>query len=115
MAQTPEGKVTAKIKDVLKREGIQFSMPSQTGYGIVGILDFICCRPGGRYLAIEAKAPGKRNNTSTNQKVQLFDIREVGGDGIVVDDVQQLEDYLNGCYQESSGEKKIYEGDWSKT
>lgn len=93
MGQTPEGKVKAAVKKLLKKHGVYFYMPVQNGMGVVGIPDFICCIRG-HFMAIETKAPGKRNNTTANQKRQLALISEAGGIALVVDDPAQLEDVL---------------------
>lgn len=90
MAQTPEGKVKAAVKKLLKSKGIYHYMPVQNGMGVVGIPDIIACWDG-RFLAIETKAPGKRNNTTANQDLQLRLIDEAGGIALVVDDVSQVE------------------------
>jgi hypothetical protein len=90
---TPEGKVKAAVKRYLKEKGIWFFMPMQNGMGVVGIPDLICCF-GGTFLAIETKAPGKRNNTTPNQDRVLREITEHGGLSIVVDDVEQLREFL---------------------
>jgi hypothetical protein len=92
MAMTPEAKVKNAVKKWLKDRGIWFYMPVQNGYGVVGIPDFICCW-NGMFFAIETKAPGKRNNTTENQKMQLANIKEANGLAIVVDDVSQLDEY----------------------
>ena len=55
---TPEGKVKAAIKAVLKRVGAYYHMPVQNGMGAPS-LDFVCCYKG-RFVAIEAKAPGEK-------------------------------------------------------
>jgi len=103
MAQTPEGRVKADIKKFLKREGFiaagepipeggcagWYYMPVQNGMGVVGIPDFICCWSGA-FLAIEAKAPGKQNGTTANQKNRLAEIISADGVALVVDDVEQL-------------------------
>jgi len=94
MATTPEGKVKAQVKVTLKAHGIWFYMPMQTGFGVVGIPDFICCWDG-KLLAIETKAPGKRNNTTPNQDRVLAEIQAAGGVAIVVDELSQLEEILN--------------------
>ena len=94
MAQTPEGKVKAAVKKLLKERGIYFYMPVQNGMGVVGIPDFICCW-NGDFLAIETKAPGKRNNTSANQKLQLRLIEEAQGHALVVDDPEWLKEYID--------------------
>lgn len=90
---TPEGRVKAACKRLLDNRGIYYFMPMQNGMGVVGIPDLICCW-GGRFLAIETKAPGKRGNVSANQERQLGLIDKAGGLAIVVDDVKQLEELL---------------------
>jgi len=90
---TPEGKVKELCKRVLKMEGIWYYMPVQNGMGVVGIPDIIACWKG-RFLAIETKAPGKRSNTTPNQVRVLAEIAAHGGLSIVVDDVEQLIDFL---------------------
>lgn len=93
MASTPEGKVKDAVKKVLKARDIWYFMPMQNGFGVVGIPDFICCHKG-RFLAIETKAPGKRGCTTANQDRMLADIAAHHGWAIVVDDAQQLIDFL---------------------
>ena len=91
MAKTPEGAVKAKIKAWLESRGIWFSMPMGTGFGNSGVPDFLCSW-GGRFLAIEAKAPGKRRNTTVMQDNQIMGIHKSGGIAVVVDDVSQLDE-----------------------
>ena len=92
--KTPEGMVKDAIKKVLKARGIWFYMPMQNGMGVVGIPDFICCDRG-KFLAIEAKAPGKLNNLSANQRARLKELQDHNAAIIVVDDIEQLEEFLN--------------------
>ena len=89
--QTPESKVKAAIRAWLKARGIYYAMPIGTGYGSSGVPDFLCCW-NGRFLAIEAKAPGKRSNTTTMQDRQLQAIRNANGLALIVDDVKQLDE-----------------------
>ncbi len=92
---TEEGKVKKAVKDYLKSQGIWFYMPVSNGFGTVGIPDIICCVPPmGKFLAVETKAPGKRNNTTPNQKARIEEIQRARGWAIVVDDVQQLKDFF---------------------
>lgn len=93
MASTPEGKVKAGIKAWLKARGIWYFMPPANGFGRSGVPDFVCCVHG-RFLAIEAKAPGKRNNTTVNQDDRIAEIRAAHGVAIVVDDPAQLNELL---------------------
>lgn len=91
---TPEGKVKAAVKRLLKDRGIFWYCPVQNGMGVVGIPDFICCW-NGRFLAIETKAPGKRANTSANQDARIAEIRQANGTAVVIDDVEQLKEILD--------------------
>jgi hypothetical protein len=95
-ANTPEGKTKNKIKAWLKAHGIWYFMPVGGPFTVHGIPDFVCCAPGGYFIGIEAKAPGKRNSTTPNQDQRLQEIRDHGGVAVVVDDVAQLEELLNG-------------------
>jgi hypothetical protein len=94
MANTPEGRVKEHVKKVLKANDIWYFMPAANGYGKVGVPDFICCWDG-KFLAIETKAPGKRDQTTANQKMQILQIQTANGWAIVVDDAQQLIDFIN--------------------
>lgn len=86
---TPEAKVKAAIKVYLKSLGAWYAMPMGSGWGRSGIPDFLVCHRG-KMLGIEAKAPGKRGNTTPLQDRELAAIRAAGGVSIVVDDVSQL-------------------------
>lgn len=89
MATTPEGKTKLAIRRWLDAHGIWYFMPVPSGRGVNGVPDFICCAAG-KFLAIEAKAAGRRGNTSALQDVQIDSIRKAGGAALVVDDVSQL-------------------------
>ena len=94
MAATPESKVKAKIKAILKAHGVYYAMPIGTGYGNAGVPDFLCCF-NGRFLAIEAKANG--GVTTALQDKNLRDIETAGGITCVLseDNVSALGGYLN--------------------
>jgi len=94
MASTPESKVKAKIKAILKEHGVYYAMPIGTGYGNAGVPDFLCCF-NGRFLAIEAKANG--GVTTALQNKNLRDIETAGGITCVLseDNVSALGGYLN--------------------
>ena len=77
MASTPEAKVKAKIKAILKKHDVYYAMPIGTGYGNSGVPDFLCC-VNGKFVAIEAKA-GKGTTTALQEK-NLREIR--AGNGI---------------------------------
>jgi pantoate kinase len=93
MAQTPEAKVKAKIKAILKEEGVYYAMPIGTGYGNSGVPDFLCC-VSGRFVAIEAKA--NKGQTTALQEKNLRDIEAAGGVTLVIneDTVLTLRGYI---------------------
>lgn len=92
MASTPESKVKVAIKAWLKVRGAYVCMPATGGFGRSGAPDFLTCIEGW-FVAIEAKAPGKRANTTAMQDQHIMEIHQAGGIAIVIDDVRQL-DYL---------------------
>lgn len=93
MAQTPESKVKAKIKAILKEQGVYYAMPIGTGYGNAGVPDFLCC-VNGRFLALEAKA-GKGKTTALQDK-NLRDIANAHGITLVIreDNIDALTGYI---------------------
>lgn len=102
MGMTPEGRVKEKVKKLLKERGIYYYMPVSNGMGRVGAPDILACWDG-RFLAIETKAPGKRNNTTPNQKRELKGIADANGIALVVDDVQQVIEVLDAHLQTQEG------------
>lgn len=101
---TPEAKVKAKIKAILKEEKIYYAMPIGTGYGNSGVPDFLCC-VNGRFLGIEAKANG--NKPTELQKKNLMDIELSGGFAIVINentsDLQYLVELIKQLKELSHG------------
>ena len=89
MAQTPEGKVKDACKKFLKERGAWFFMPVSNGMGQVGIPDIIICYRG-LFVAIETKAPGKRNQTTANQDRVIEAIQKADGFAWVVDNPDDL-------------------------
>jgi len=81
MAQTPEAKVKAKIKAILKAHGAYYAMPIGTGLGNSGVPDFLICVKG-RFMAVEAKA-GKGRTTALQEK-NLREIDRAGGLTLVI-------------------------------
>lgn len=89
MASTPEGKVKDACKKFLKERGAWFFMPVSNGMGQVGIPDIICCYRG-LFIAIETKAPGKRNQTTANQDRVIEAIQKADGFAWVVDNPDDM-------------------------
>jgi hypothetical protein len=87
---TPEGRVKARVKIVLKRLGAYFAMPVGTGYGNSGVPDFLVCFRGW-FIGVECKA-GDEEPTALQMK-NLYMIQKTGGYTLVVneDNVHELE------------------------
>lgn len=101
MAATPESKVKAKIKAILKAHNIYYAMPIGTGYGNSGVPDFLCC-VNGKFMAIEAKA-GKGQATALQLKnLQL--INACGGYTLIIreDNYDYLERIIEECQCQKS-------------
>jgi hypothetical protein len=90
---TPEGRVKAAVKRVLREFDIWYFCPVSNGMGQAGIPDFICCWDG-RFLAIETKAPGKTGNTTANQDRVIECINAAGGRALVIDNAEILRAFL---------------------
>jgi hypothetical protein len=80
---TPEGRVKAKVKALLKKYNIYHFMPATGGYGRSGVPDIIACMRG-RFLAIECKA-GKGTTTALQDR-ELAAIRAAYGEAMVVNE-----------------------------
>lgn len=83
---TPESKVKAKVKALLKEYGAYWHCPVQNGLGAPS-LDFICCFKG-RYFAIETKAGNKQ--PTPRQETTINQIRLAGGLAFVVNELTGL-------------------------
>jgi hypothetical protein len=102
---TPEGKVKAKIKAILKSRGVWFFCPIPMGLGVHGIPDFIGCAPGGRFVAIEAKA---HPNKPTALQARVLDIlHKIGAIALWVDETKltTLELILDAHCPEQTGDR----------
>lgn len=101
--QTPEGAVLSACLDYLALRGV-LAWRNNTGalkvdqrfvqFGKKGSSDILGVLKGGRFLAIEAKAPGKK---PTEEQQRFLDaVTAAGGLALVVDDVATLVDALEG-------------------
>lgn len=92
MAQTPEGKVKAKVSGLLKATpSLYYFMPVQGGYG-AATLDYLGCYLG-RFFAIETKKP--RAKPTERQLQTIASIERAGGKVFVVDgDTTELEQWI---------------------
>ncbi len=92
MAQTPEGKVKAKVTALLKGlDAVYYHMPVPGGFGGT-TLDYIGCYRG-RFFGIETKKPGAK--PTDRQKQIIASIERAGGVAFVIDgDTQELEEWI---------------------
>lgn len=77
--QTPERRVKVWISEWLKKHGVFYFMPVQTGYGPSG-LDYFCCWHGW-FVAIEAKAG---TEVTGRQATIMKRVIEAGGHAYMV-------------------------------
>ena len=93
MATTPEGKVKARVKVILKELFAYYTMHVTGGFGTSGAPDFLVCLKG-NFIGIECKA-GKGKPTALQEK-NLHDIAQAGGQALVIneDNVENLRELL---------------------
>jgi Holliday junction resolvase len=93
MTTTPEGKVKAKVRALLKKHNVYHFMPATGGYGRSGVPDIIGCY-NGCFFAIECKAGN--NKPTALQLRELDNIAKAGGDIFIINEtnVDQIEAFL---------------------
>jgi Holliday junction resolvase len=84
MAQTPEGKVKAKVVKLLKEYGVWYFFPASNGFGKAGIPDVVACFKG-KFLSIECKSDASKKPTDL-QVMRGKEIQQAGGVWMVVCD-----------------------------
>ena len=98
---TPEGKTKALITKWFKKHSIKYRNIVPSPYGnSTGVSDYVAILKNGTWLAIEAKAVGKKDNTTKHQQDFLNDINSCNGIGVVVScqsDLDELEKGLVEC------------------
>ena len=83
MAATPEAKVKAKVRALLKASGAYYIMPVTGGYGSSGAPDFLVCHKG-NFIGVECKA-GKGVMTALQIQAS-YAITNAGGAFFLVTD-----------------------------
>jgi len=84
---TPEGKIKQKISHVLSKHKAYYFMPVPTGFQATSIDYFACLK--GRFIAIEAKAPGKHLTSRQDYVFEL--IRAAGGLTFEISSPEEIE------------------------
>jgi Holliday junction resolvase len=105
MAETPEGRVKRKIKDVLKSFGadVYYFMPAMGSFGRSGVPDIVACVYG-TFVGIEVKADKRKNPPTELQNKNLAEIQAAGGVALVID-ANDLE-FLRGTLESISTRRK---------
>lgn len=88
-ASTPEGKVKAKVVELLKKHKVWYFFPGNNGFGKSGIPDIVCCVDGS-FIGIEVKADKTKKPTMLQQRCGQ-QIEAAGGTWLVVYDDITLE------------------------
>jgi hypothetical protein len=90
------------VKDALKKAvkdipHFWYYMPVQTGYGVKGIPDFVCCYRG-QFIGIETKKPGRRGEAREGLSVWQEKVKEqvikAGGKYYKIDDQESIDDFM---------------------
>lgn len=90
MKSGPENAVKKKVKALLDRHGVFHWPAAASPYGVGGVADRLAVLPGGRFLAIECKAPGKK--ATALQKAWGEKVIAAGGYWMVVDGEETLKE-----------------------
>jgi hypothetical protein len=100
-----EADVKKEVKKVLDSLGVYWFMPVQTGYGVKGIPDFVCCIDG-LFLGIETKFGS--NQLSTWQERQRDKILAADGVFMRVDEtnVVDLAAYITAIRELENGSRR---------
>lgn len=93
MAQTPEGKVKDKVRQIFKQHGVWYFLPGNNGFGKSGIPDFVACLDG-KFLGVECKADRTKKPTELQVRTGQ-QIRDAGGQWLVVCDEESLSELLS--------------------
>lgn len=91
----PEGAVIKAAMKLLKDRGAVGSKTQGT-LNSRGEPDLVFCYRG-RFLALECKAPGKRNSATPLQLARLAEYHASGAVAVVFDDVEQIRWILDEC------------------
>lgn len=91
---TPEGRVKNDIRKFLKSvPDCWFFMPIGGPFSAHGVPDIVGT-VGGRFFAIECKAPGKHNNVTANQERVIGLINGAGGLAFVASSLSDVKSHF---------------------
>lgn len=104
MAATPETKTKNKIKAWLKKRGVFYWAAVAGPRAINGVSDILALH-NGTFYALEVKRPGCRHKATESQKIFIANIVKHGGIGVVIDDVEQLEEIFDADTTRNAGSR----------
>lgn len=96
-----EKSVETKIKDYLFQKGIYFFKVHGSKFMPSGIPDIVCCIYG-KFVGIEVKRPGAKNEQSEAQKIHERNIKKSHGTYLLVDSLEEVVDYVEHCSKEEN-------------
>ena len=96
-----EKSVETKIKDYLFQKGIYFFKVHGSKFMPIGIPDIVCCICG-KFVGIEVKRPGAKNEQSEAQKIHERNIKKSHGTYLLVDSLEEVIDYVEHCSKEEN-------------
>lgn len=98
--RTPEGKVKAKVKEILDELECYWFMPVTGGYSCSGVPDIIAC-VNGHFVGIETKSVHSSHGVTRLQELNLNRIKKNKGIALVIteDNVKDLQPLLEKLCQ----------------
>ena len=81
--------VEDKIKQYLFENGFYYFKVHGSKFQVAGIPDIVSCIYG-RFVGIEVKRPGAKNEQSEQQKIHERNIKKAGGVYLLVDDLSEV-------------------------
>jgi len=96
-----EKSVENDIKDYLFQHGIYFFKVHGSKFMPSGIPDIVSCI-NGKFVGIEVKRPGAKNEQSEAQKIHERNIKKSNGVYLLVDSLDEVIDYVEHCSKEEN-------------
>lgn len=106
MPRQPEGKLVAKIKELMVKDGARpFKIHgSEEGFQEIGIPDLLVCYLG-QFIGAEVKMPGEKLRPT--QRVVLREIFDAGGVAAVLETVGQASVLMSYCEKRRNPEVPV--------
>lgn len=98
--RTPEGKVKAKVKELLDDVECYWFMPVTGGYSSSGVPDIVAC-VNGQFVGIETKSVHSSHGVTRLQELNLNKIKKSNGVALVIteENIEDLQPILEELCQ----------------